>query len=81
MRAYCGWKASDSSPRSPLVVVSVLISRKGVASKLPFCTTRMRPARSRMNKRLSPAGAVRKMGAFRPVATSCRVRASGAPAA
>src|SRR5688500_5895504 len=46
------------------------MSRNGVGSSWPFCTIRIRPVFSTMNRRASPAGAVRCTGLLKPDATT-----------
>jgi len=58
VRAVVGWKAIESSPPSPPSPTSPLMSRKGVGSSAPFCSTRIEPGRDTTNRRASPAFAM-----------------------
>src|SRR5882762_5296752 len=52
--------------------------RNGAGSKVPPCTTRMRPGRSAMKRRESPGGACKSIGAARPLLkTTCNRIAKG----
>jgi hypothetical protein len=64
----------DSRPPSPAVLTLARMSRKGRARVAPLRTIRMRPARSVTNWRVSPGGAVRKVGALRPLRYGASVR-------
>jgi hypothetical protein len=55
-----------------------VISRKGVGSREPFLTMRMRPGFSRMNRRPEPSPAlVTKTGEVRPLATCWKLKLAG----
>src|SRR6267143_4878915 len=75
-----GSKANESRPASPCVYTRLEMSRNGIDSKAPPCTTRIRPGSSAMNIRGSPGGACKSIGAERPAAlpkTCCNRIAKG----
>src|SRR6266480_1929459 len=73
-----GSKVNESRPASPCVYTRLEMSRNGVGSKVPPCTTRIRPGSSAMKSRESPGGACRSIGLERPaVITGCNCTAKG----
>src|SRR5882762_4588614 len=73
-----GSKVNESRPASPCVYTRLEMSRNGVGSKVPPCTTRIRPGSSAMKRRESPGGACKSIGLERPaVITGCNRIAKG----